>query len=87
MIGRALVCLAVLPLAACGDQSMTQQNRYGNYTRAALFPDGTEAQPLPQGVVAQDDLERTETLFADGDGPRRLLGAASAAALGEWSHV
>ncbi|TME46494.1 MAG: cytochrome c [Alphaproteobacteria bacterium] len=60
MIGRALVCLAVLPLAACGDQSMTQQNRYGTYTRAALFPDGTEAQPLPQGVVAQDDLERAD---------------------------
>jgi len=58
MIGRVLVCIAFLPLAACGDHSMTQQNRYGTYTRAGLFPDGTEAQPLPQGAVAQGDLGR-----------------------------
>jgi mono/diheme cytochrome c family protein len=58
MIGRVLVCLAAMPLAACGDQSMTQQNRYSTYTRASLFADGTEAQPLPAGVVAQGDLGR-----------------------------
>ena len=36
---------AALLLAGCNDISMTQQNRYGTYTPAALFPDGTEAQP------------------------------------------
>ena len=54
---RALLCLAVvLPLAACDDQSMTQQNRYDTYAPPRLFPDGTEAQPLPAGVVAHGDL-------------------------------
>jgi mono/diheme cytochrome c family protein len=58
-MNRALVCLAVvLPLAACDDHSMTQQNRYATYAPAGLFPDNTEAQPLPEGVVAQGDLDR-----------------------------
>lgn len=39
---------------------MAQQNRYGTYTPAALFPHDTEAQPLPAGVVAQTDLARTK---------------------------
>ena len=51
---------ALLLLSACGDHSMTQQNRYGTYTPAALFPDGTEAQALPAGVVAQGDLKRAD---------------------------
>ena len=56
---RIPICLtAALMLAACHDDSMTQQNRYSTYGRAALFPDGAEAQPLPQGAVAQGDLER-----------------------------
>ena len=56
---RVLFAIAVLPLlTACGDHSMTQQNRYGTYKPAALFPDGTEAQPLPVGVVAQGDINR-----------------------------
>ncbi len=56
---RILVTLAApLWLAACGDHSMTQENRYGTYKPAALFPDGTEAQRLPEGVVAQGDLDR-----------------------------
>ena len=59
MTSRLLLCLpAVLLLAGCGDHSMTQQNRYGNYTPAALFADATEAQALPAGVVAQGDFER-----------------------------
>ena len=45
---RALLWIAVvLPLAACDDHSMTQQNRYVTYALAGLFPDNTEAQPLP----------------------------------------
>ncbi len=60
MRSRLLVCVtASLLLAGC-DHSMTQQNRYGTYTPAALFPDGTEAQALPAGVVAQGDLDRSE---------------------------
>jgi mono/diheme cytochrome c family protein len=51
---------ALLLLSACGDHSMTQQNRYGTYTPATLFPDGTEAQVLPAGVVAQGDLDRAD---------------------------
>jgi mono/diheme cytochrome c family protein len=58
---RLLLCLpAVLLLAGCGDHSMTQQNRYGTYTPAALFADTTEAQALPAGVVAQGDLDRDD---------------------------
>ncbi len=58
---RILLSLAAaLLLAGCNDISMTRQNRYGTYTPAALFPDGTEAQALPAGVVAQGDLDRAE---------------------------
>jgi len=59
MNSRALLWIAVvLPLAACDDHSMTQQKRYVTYAPAGLFPDDTEAQPLPAGVVAQGDLDR-----------------------------
>jgi mono/diheme cytochrome c family protein len=59
MIERLAIPLcAALLLSACDDISMTQQKRYGTFTRAALFGNGTEAQPLPEGVVAQGDLER-----------------------------
>lgn len=56
----ALALLAACALAGCKDRSMTQQNRYGPYTPAALFPHDTEAQPLPSGVVAQGDLGRAK---------------------------
>jgi mono/diheme cytochrome c family protein len=52
-----ILLLALLPLAAC-DHSMRQQNRYETYGRAALFANGHEAQPLPDGTVAQGDLDR-----------------------------
>jgi mono/diheme cytochrome c family protein len=52
---RGFLCFAaMLALSGCGDQSMTQQNRYGTYTAAASFPNGTEAQPLPEGVMETD---------------------------------
>jgi mono/diheme cytochrome c family protein len=58
---RVLLGLSTsLLLAACNDVSMTQQNRYATYAPATLFPDGTEAQALPSGVVAQGDLDRAE---------------------------
>jgi mono/diheme cytochrome c family protein len=53
----ALIVAATLVLGGC-DHSMSQQNRYGTYTAAALFRDGTEAQPLPTGAIAQGDLDR-----------------------------
>ena len=59
MIERlAIPVCAVLLLSACDDVSMTQQKRYGTSSRAALFENGSEAQPLPEGVVAQGDVER-----------------------------
>lgn len=59
MTCRVLPALAAaLLLASCGDHSMTQQSRYTTYGPAASFPDGSEAQPLPAGVVAQGDLLR-----------------------------
>jgi mono/diheme cytochrome c family protein len=58
MMARILFCLAILPLAGCDDHSMTQQNRYSTYSPAALFPDESEAQSLPAGVVEQGDLDR-----------------------------
>jgi mono/diheme cytochrome c family protein len=61
MMCRLLIGLgAALALAACDDHSMTQQNRYSTFSPAALFPNGTEAQTLPAGVVAQGDLNRAE---------------------------
>ena len=51
---------AALALAACDDHSMTRQSRYSTYGAAALFPDGTEAQVLPPGAVAQGDLDRLD---------------------------
>jgi len=58
---RLLALLATgLLLSGCGDHSMTQQNRYGTFTSAALFESGSEAQPLSQGVVARGDLEQAQ---------------------------
>ncbi len=52
---------AVLGLLVAGcDVSMTQQNRYGTQTPAALWPDDTSARPLPAHVVAQGDVAREE---------------------------
>ncbi len=59
MIRRLPIVMTLsLLLFGCNDISMTQQKRYGTFTRAALFRNGTEAQRLPDGVVAQGDIER-----------------------------
>jgi mono/diheme cytochrome c family protein len=52
--------LVVLLAAGCKDQSMRQQNRYDVYGPAALWSDGTEARPLPNGTVAHGDLARAQ---------------------------
>lgn len=74
MTGRALLAIAVgLTLAGCDDTSMRRQKRYGTYSPAALFRDNTEAQPLPAGVVAQGDLERTARVATPPPVDERLL--------------
>lgn len=59
---RALLLVVVLGVAGCDDQSMRQQNRYDAYEPSKLWPNGSEAQPLPEGVVAQGDIERAEQI-------------------------
>src|SRR5690348_11544213 len=44
-------------LAGCG-LSMTEQRKLSTYSPTSLWPDGTTARPLPDGVVAQGDVER-----------------------------
>ncbi|MGO4572636.1 c-type cytochrome [Microvirga sp. 2TAF3] len=52
----ALILASLLVVTGCKDQSMRQQNRYDVYGPAALWPDGSEARPLPDGVVARGDI-------------------------------
>ena len=69
-----LVLMAtLLLLGGCGDHSMTQQNRYTTYGRASLFENSTEAQPLPEGVTAQGDLERAQQAGAPPTADDKLL--------------
>ncbi len=46
--------LALLPLLGC-KQDMARQRRLGPDAPSALFGSGTAAQPLPAGVVPQED--------------------------------
>jgi mono/diheme cytochrome c family protein len=58
-MNRALKLLVfALLLAGCDEQSMIQQKRYDPYEPSKLWPNRSEAQPLPSGVVAQGDLAR-----------------------------
>lgn len=59
---RAVATLVAI--SACGclllgcDLSMTQQRKLTTYAPTDLWPDATSARPLPDGVVAQGDVER-----------------------------
>jgi len=55
---RVVPFAILLAVAGCDDQSMRQQNRYDAYAPSKIWPNGSEAQPLPEGVVAQGDVER-----------------------------
>jgi mono/diheme cytochrome c family protein len=56
---RALLILVIpLMLAGCDEQSMIQQKRYDPYEPSKLWRNGSEAQPLPSGTMAQSDLAR-----------------------------
>lgn len=57
---KALLLVLLLGLADCDDQSMRQQNRYDVYAPSKFWPNGSEAQPLPAGVVAQADVDRAK---------------------------
>jgi mono/diheme cytochrome c family protein len=57
---RVLLLATVLAVAGCDDQSMRQQNRYDTYAPSKIWPNGSEAQPLPAGVVAQGDLGQAQ---------------------------
>ena len=54
----------LLGLSGCVEQAMEQQNRLDTYAPSKLFPNGSEAQPLPEGVVAQGALGRLKVARA-----------------------
>lgn len=72
----------IITVSVCGclltgcDLSMTSQRKLKTYAPTALWADGTSARPLPEGVVAEGDVERaaaarnpppvTEALLARG---------------------
>ena len=51
----ALVLPVAFALAGCTDQSMTRQPHYGPNDPAPAFANGSAAQPLSEGAVAQGD--------------------------------
>jgi mono/diheme cytochrome c family protein len=57
---RATPLLIGLAFAICGcdEQSMVQQKRYDPYEPSTLWRNGSEAQPLPDGVVVQGDAQQ-----------------------------
>lgn len=55
---RVLLLAILLAVAICDDQSMRQQSRYDTYAPSKIWPNGSEAQPLPKGVVAQGEVDR-----------------------------
>jgi mono/diheme cytochrome c family protein len=58
MMKTCIILVITVLVAGCDQQSMIQQNRYDPYEPSKLWPNGSEAQPLPAGVVAQGDLAR-----------------------------
>jgi mono/diheme cytochrome c family protein len=64
--------LLALALAGC-DQAMVQQKRYDTYEPIAVWPDGTEARPLPEGTVAQGDLDYLASLMDPPPATRELI--------------
>jgi len=52
-----MACAGVL--SACG-LSMTEQRKLTTYSPTDLWPDGTSARPLPEGVLAQGEIARAD---------------------------
>jgi mono/diheme cytochrome c family protein len=57
-VRRAVTILAMSLLLAGCDLSMTEQRKLKTYAPTGLWSDKTSARPLPEGVVAQGDVER-----------------------------
>lgn len=57
-----LLLVLLIGLSGCVEQSMEQQKRLDTYAPSHLFPNGSEAQPPPAGVVAQGALERIKAV-------------------------
>jgi mono/diheme cytochrome c family protein len=55
---RVLLLAILFAVAGCDDQSMRQQKRYDTYAPSKIWSNGSEAQPLPKGVVAQGEVDR-----------------------------
>lgn len=59
--------VSLLTIAACAsllagcDVSMTEQRKLSTYSPTSLWRNGTTARPLPEGVVAQGDVDRAAT--------------------------
>lgn len=59
---RVAAVVAVLTVVACDDQSMRLQKRYETEAPSPLWPDGTSARPLPEGVIARGAVAHREAL-------------------------
>ncbi len=51
------LAVACLTLGAC-DLSMNEQRKLGTYAPTSIWTNGTSARPLPDGVIAQGDVDR-----------------------------
>ena len=58
-ISRLAVVAACCALVGC-DLSMTQQRKLATYAPTSIWSNGTSAQPLPAGVIAQGEVERAD---------------------------
>ena len=59
-----------------------EQKRYDTYEPAALWPDGTAARPLPEGVVAHGDLARAAAAATAAAGDAGAAARAGRSAIG-----
>jgi mono/diheme cytochrome c family protein len=55
---RLVLPAMLLALAACTDQSMTEQKRYDTFEKSSFWENGSSARPLPDHVVAEGDAAR-----------------------------
>ena len=60
MTARFAIVAAIALLTGACDVSMSKQPKYRSYDPSELWDNGTSAQPLPDGVVAQNAITRDE---------------------------
>jgi mono/diheme cytochrome c family protein len=61
-MNRTHILVLLIGLSGCVEQSMEQQNRLDTYAPSKLFSNGSEAQLLPEGAVAQGATERAQAV-------------------------